>query len=127
MLLLQLFNNMYLKIAIFFIVFLSVQQAFAADSVYVKFIDKKIEINRYLNAEYRAKGKVYLFIKEAGNDTTLKCFIIKKRKLDEFGQLKLVIRGNDIIALRDGYWQKNSNLFYGQKFFIDDEVFSMYP
>jgi len=103
-------------VVVVFILFSS--KIFGSDSVYIKFINKSIDLSEYgYYSKITVNKNFYLFVKEG--DHEIHCFIFRKNQLVEAGLLKME-KPKDLIALRNGYWKtfKRSKII---KIYYDDD------
>jgi hypothetical protein len=107
-----------------FITFLNSASALANDSLYIKFINKKIEIETNGVISFTLRDKCFIFQKI--NDTLIECFILKKNKMYCYGSLKIVQTKHTKTALRENDWYfGNTGDYSNKKYYHNDEMLSL--
>lgn len=110
-------RSLFLITLLFAVLAFKVNNTTACDSVYVKFIDRYINIDLDNVFSFIINNKTYII--RQTNDTTLSCYVVKNKNLVNYGFLQIQ-KG---IATREGYWffYKNKKQFEGIYFFKDKE------
>lgn len=118
--LLELLRSKIFLLACVIFLSLTTKKSYCIDSVYIKFIHKKINIQDYgYCAQFSIKDKLYLFIKDQC-DTTIKCFVFRQNENIAFGRLNIKNIDSNKIAAREGYWRFKRGKVFIKKYYHDD-------
>ena len=115
-------NKLIQLVIVSFLIFVS-GKSLANDSIYIKFIDKTIDISTYKYGKIKVK-KVYYLVTHAREENVLNCFVFRSNKLIASGNLTVNHSGELDVAMRNGYW-----IFFNNKkkskrlYFSNDELF----
>lgn len=114
-------KNEVLRILVFSCFILIAEKVLANDSLYVKFIDKKIDLKEYgFYGTVKVKKILYLFC-QGKSDSIINCFVFKKNGLISSGRLTIQKKNELFVAERNGYWNFFDSKRGIEKIYFDDD------